>query len=524
MVEKGSLEKGDAEAIVEVPSGELVYGDDRSLQPPPPLTPQEEKRLWRKIDLRTLPILTALYLMASIVRGGIGNAKLQGLTTQLGLTGEKYNVALAMYFVSYTVFTIPSNLVIKKLRPSKWLPGIMLVYGIIATLMGLVKSYSQLVAVRTLLGMAEAGLPPGVFYYITMWYPRHMVQYRIGLFWGGATFAGAFSGLLAFGISFMSGTGGLLGWSWIFVSLSAAVDSVCEIIQLALHIMQIIEGLIGVVIASTAFLVLYDFPDTASFLTPEERSYVVNRLKYDNSSVGEEEHFEWRQLWQTVFDWRVLVCCLINMSVIAPVFGITLFLPSIINGFGFDTVTSQLLSIPPYVLATITVIAWSKWSDALKMRSPFIFAGLVLGLIGFAINDANVSIGAKYFGTFLAVTGSYAGFPGNISWLGNNTVGQYRRAVAIAMQVTFANVGGTIACNIYRDRDAPRYLLGHGIELGFVSMGLVLLPVMVTMYMRANARRDASQRDMQEQGLKIEYTPEDIRKLGDQAPDFRYTL
>ncbi|KAI0356827.1 MFS general substrate transporter [Trametes cingulata] len=440
--------------------------------------------------------------MASIVRGGIGNAKLQGLTTQLGLTGEKYNIALAMYFVSYTVFTVPSNLVIKKLRPSKWLPGIMLIYGIVATLMGLVKTYPELVVVRTILGMAEAGLPPGVFYYITMWYPRHMVQYRIGLFWGGATFAGAFSGLLAFGISFMSGTGGLLGWSWIFI----------------------IEGLIGVVIAFTAFFVLYDFPDTASFLTPQERSYVVNRLKYDNSSVGEEEHFEWRQLWETVFDWRVLVCCLINMSVIAPVFGITLFLPSIINGFGFDTVTSQLLSIPPYVLATVTVIVWSKWSDILKMRSPFIFAGLLLGLVGFAINAANVSIGAKYFGTFLAVTGSYAGFPGNISWLGNNTVGQYRRAVAIAMQVTFANVGGTIACNIYRERDAPRYLLGHGIELGFVSMGLVLLPVMVTTYMRGNARKDALQRDMQERGVKVEYTPEELRKLGDQAPDFRYTL
>ncbi|KAI0365422.1 MFS general substrate transporter [Pilatotrama ljubarskyi] len=501
----GSIEKGSIEAVVEeVPSedGGLVYEAPRNLPTPPALSVEEEKRLWRKIDTRILPIFTVMYFVASLVRSNIGNAKLQGLTTQLELTGNKYNIALAMYFVSYTCFTVPSNLVIKKLRPSRWLPGIALVWGILATLMGLVKSYPQLVGVRVLLGIAEAGLPPGVFYYITMWYPRHMVSYRIGLFWGGATFAGAFSGLLAFGISFMSGTAGLLGWSWIFI----------------------IEGLISVVVAVVAFFVLVDFPDTATFLTSEERAYVVNRLKYDNSSVGEEEHFESRHLWETLTSWRVLFCCLINMSVITPVYGITFFLPSIINGFGFNTVISQLLSIPPYVVATMTVVAWSKWSDNVKKRSPFICAGLVFCLVGFAINAADVSIGARYFGTYLVVTGSYAGFPGNVSWMGNNTVGHYRRAVAIGMQVMFANAGGAIACFVYRGEDAPRYLLGHGVELGFVTMGLVLLPIMVTTYMRDNMGRNAVQRDMEKRGLKIEHTPEELRKMGNQAPDFRYTL
>ncbi|KAI0356828.1 MFS general substrate transporter [Trametes cingulata] len=505
-----SIEKGGIEAIIEeTPSedGGPIYAAGSNLPPPPVLSVEEEKRLWRKIDMRILPIFTVMYFVASLVRSNIGNAKLQGLSTQLELTGNKYNIALAMYFVSYTCLTVPSNLVIKKLRPSRWLPGIALLWGILATLMGLVKSYPQLVGVRVLLGIAEAGLPPGVFYYITMWYPRHMVSFRIGLFWGGATFAGAFSGLLAFGISFMSGTAGLLGWSWIFI----------------------IEGLISVAVAVVAFFVLVDFPDTASFLTPEERSYVVNVLKYDNSSVGEEEHFEFRHLWETLCSWRVLFCCLINMSVITPVYGITFFLPSIINGFGFNTVISQLLSIPPYVVATITVVAWSKWSDNIKKRSPFICAGLVLCLVGFAINVSDVSIGAKYFGTYLVVTGSYAGFPGNVSWMGNNTVGHYRRAVAIGMQVMFANAGGAIACLVYRGEDAPRYVLGRcpildGVELGFVTMGLTLLPIMVTTYLRANIRRDATQRDMDERGVKVEYTPEELRKMSDKAPDFRYTI
>ncbi|KAI9068188.1 MFS general substrate transporter [Trametes sanguinea] len=477
-VEKGSIEI--LEEVIPEPSVQAYDGRDE-LPPPPPLTEAEERRIWRKIDVRLLPMLTVMYLVASLDRSNIGNAKLEGLLTQLNLTGNQYNIAL--------VGSSYASLVLKKLRPSKWLPGITLAWGIIAACMGLVKTYPQLLGVRICLGLAEAGLPPGVFYYLTMWYPRHMVQYRIGLFWGGATFAGAFSGLLAFAISFMSGKAGLLGWSWIFI----------------------IEGLITIVVAVVAFFVLVDFPHTATFLTPEERAYVVHRKKYDNSSVGEEEHFETRHIWETLLDWKVIVSALINMAVITPVYGITLFLP-------------ECFIIQRFPAEAVVVVGWSKWSDDIKMRSPFVLAGLVFCLTGFAINAADVSIGAKYFGTFLVVIGGYAGFPGNMTWLGNNMVGHYRRGVAIGTLVMFANTGGAIACNIYRVSDAPRYLRGHLAEIGFVSMGLLLMPVLFLAYTRENARRDGVQRERGEAGLKAEYTPEELRRLGNRAPDFRFTL
>ncbi|KAI0649699.1 MFS general substrate transporter [Trametes meyenii] len=489
-------------------AGEVIHHIGDEDVSPPTLTAEEERLLWRKIDFRLLPILVIMYLVASLDRSNIGNGKLQGLVTQLELTGTKYNIALALCF---TQTMVKCSLVIKKLRPSRWLPGITVSFSSSTSILGRSandSTYHQLVGVRVLLGIAEAGLPPGVFYYITMWYPRHMVQYRVGLFWGGATFAGAFSGLLAFGISFMSGTAGLLGWSWIFI----------------------IEGLVTIVVAVISFFVLVDFPDTASFLTPQERAYVVHLksmcllprrppdyetqwlAEYDNSSVGEEEHFEVRQIWETLLDWKVILGSLINMSVITTVYGITLFLP-----FGFNTVVSQLLSVPPYVVATIAVVTWGKWSDNIKMRSPSILAGLLCCLTGFAINAANVSAGVKYFGTFLIVTGGYAGFPGNVSWMGNNIVGHYRRAIAIGTQVMFANAGGAIACNIYRVEDAPRYLLGHAVEIGFVCMGLTLLPIVVATFIRINAKRDARQRDMEERD-------EELRRMGNQAPGFRYAI
>ncbi|RPD60522.1 MFS general substrate transporter [Lentinus tigrinus ALCF2SS1-7] len=494
---------------------------DADLELPPVLSPQEERRLWRKRQHT------------------VGNAKLEGLLTQLKLTGSKYNIALMMYFVSYFCFAIPSNLVLKQFRPSRWLSGITMAWGLVTTLMGIVKTYPQLLGTRLCLGMVESGLACGVFYHFTLWYPRHMLHTRMGIFIGGASFAGAFSGLLAYGISFMSGTAGLLGWSWIFI----------------------IEGLITVVVGFIALFLLVDFPSTATFLTPHERAYIIHRLKYDNSSVGEEEHLELRHIREAVLDWQVWTLSIINMINSIAVYGITLFLPyashstrhiggEVTSGrlsqihhkrvcrlnsrkaldeqplnnssFGFGPAISQLLSVPPYVVATVSVVMWGVWSDHLKKRSPFVAAGLVLCFVGFAINLANVSIGAKYFGTFLIVIGGYSGYPAITAWLPNNLAGHYKRGVGIAMQLSFSSFGGIIASNIYRTQDAPRYILGHALEMGFMALGLLLVPPTVLLYTRINMRRKEMR--YQEETAEGKWAPEDLRRLGDRAPDFKYTI
>ncbi|KAM5545340.1 hypothetical protein V8D89_000953 [Ganoderma adspersum] len=477
---------------------------------PPVLTAQEEARLWRKIDWHIMPILTMMYLFSFVDRGNIGNAKLQGLVTQLDLTGSRYNAALvsisrslgcvrklkpskSFFFLSYNVGSIPANLVLKKFRPSRVLPTITILWGVVTCLMGLVKNYPQLVAVRVCLGAAETGLASGAFYYLSMWYPRHMIQTRFGIFWSGATLAGAFTGLVAFGISFMSGAGRLLGWSWIFI----------------------IEGMATVVVGVVACFVFVDFPDTAPFLTAEEREYVVNRLRFDNSTVGEDEHFALRHIWQALLDWQVWALGLLNMAVIMPE-------SSIINGFGFNSTVSQLLTVPPYIVAIVVVMAWSIWSDRVKRRAPFLFSGLLLCLVGFAINITDAPIGVKYFGTYLVVIGGYAAHPAVIAWLTNNLAGHYKRAVGIAFQGIFGNTGGLIASNMFRSQDAPRYITGHGAEMGFVGMGLILVPIVMFAYTRSNMKKEAKMREAEERGEK--YAPEELKRLGDRAPDFRYML
>jgi MFS family permease len=477
-------------------------GNGNDPDPPPGLTVDQEKKVWRKIDLRLMPILALMYMVSFLDRGNIGNAGVQGLVTQLDLTGDRYNIAITMFFIPFCLFEFPANLVLKKFRPSRWLPGITIVWGIIMVFLGLVKNYPQLVAVRACLGIAGAGLLPGVSYYLTLWYPRHYLQFRVGLILCAACLAGAFSGLLAYGISFMSGTAGLLGWSWIFI----------------------LEGSATVLVGVLALFVLADFPDTAKFLTPEERVFIIWRKRYDNSSVGEADKFATRHVWAAFRDWQVWLHILIYMSVSCPLFGITMFLPSIISGFGYSPAISSLLTVPPFVLATIVLFFFAYYSDKLKIRSPFILAGLTMCLIGFSINISDAPKGVKYLGTFFCVTGSYAAVPGVISWLGNNLSGHYKRGVGMALHIGIGNFGGAIASNIYRTRDHPRYIYGHAVELMFIGIGFVIVPLVAYLYRRINAQRDTIAQFEIESGEKKTYTNHEMKELGDKGPDFRYTL
>lgn len=190
----------------------------------------DEKKILRKMDWHLIPMLALLYLLSFLDRGNIGNAKIEGLVETLGMSNAQYNWCLTVFFftcvltvplnhlsrvltqIRYAAFEVPSNLLLKRLRPSIWLPSIMVAWGIVMTLMGIVQDYHGLLIARIFLGVTEAGLFPGVAYYITMWYCRHEAQFRQALFFSAASVAGAFSGLLAFGIAHMDGVGDLEGW------------------------------------------------------------------------------------------------------------------------------------------------------------------------------------------------------------------------------------------------------------------------------------------------------------------------
>ncbi|KAF1816253.1 MFS general substrate transporter [Eremomyces bilateralis CBS 781.70] len=465
----------------------------------------DEKKILRKMDMRLIPMLALLYLLSFLDRGNIGNAKIQGLQEDLKMTDGQYNWTLTVFFFTYCAFEVPSNMILKKMRPSIWLPAIMVAWGIVMTLMGLVQNFTGLLLSRLFLGVAEAGLFPGVAYYITMWYCRHEAQTRQALFFSAASIAGAFSGLLAYAIAKMHGIAGLEGWRWIFI----------------------LEGIATVVVAVIAFFLLYDFPETATFLTAEERAFVVYRLKYQGQVAGPDgrltaqtDEFQWKYVGDAFRDWQIWVNIFVYWGIVCPLYGISLFLPTIIKGLGYTSSTAQLLTVPIYITAAILAIGIAYAADHHGRRSVFIFPLLCIMAVGFIMCISTSTPGVVYAGVFIAACTIYPAFPTLISWLSNNLAGSSKRAVGMAIQIGVGNLGGAMASNFYRGTDGPRYFLGHALELAFIFMGLVATVILVLNYRRINRKRE---RQMAE-GLHNGYTPEELSALGDRAITFRYEL
>ncbi|SCZ96520.1 BZ3500_MvSof-1268-A1-R1_Chr8-2g10259 [Microbotryum saponariae] len=527
------IEDSSGRSTVSEHAGEGSYSNTHNgeelVKPSRMFTPEEEAKIWRKVscsrlysalqyvqkltllhgdcspqvDLRLLPYLALLYLLSFMDRGNIGNARLAGLETDLKMTGNDYSVALSAFFISYCLFEVPSNLMLKKLRPSIWLSSITIVWGIVMTLMGVVHNFAGLVATRVALGIAEAGLFPGVILYLTLWYPRHMCQQRIAFFFSAATLAGAFSGLLAYGIQFMSGVGGRNGWSWIFI----------------------LEGLLTTLAGVGAFWAIVDSPRSSHFLTKEEQDFIIWRKTTDSGASGEATNVSWIYIRQALTSWQCWLALGYYFGIVVPLYSIGLFMPTLIQAFGkYTRPQVQLLTIPVYVFACIYVLITAIYADRMKTRFPFVMAALGLSALGIIINLTPAPSGVKYFGLFLTAAGSYGGLPAVVTWLSNNLSGQTKRGVGSAFQIGIGNLGALVSSNVYRKQ--PRYFLGHGAVLGCIVVGLFCAPLYAFLLKRENEKKEREieyQNSLPDHEKRV-YSLQELRDLGDKHPSFVYTI
>ncbi|KAK7712998.1 hypothetical protein SLS57_007559 [Botryosphaeria dothidea] len=466
----------------------------------------DEKKILRKMDVRIVPVLAVLYLMSFLDRSNIANAEVEGMSSDLNMSGGQYNWTLTIFFFSYCVFDLPSNIALKKLRPSIWLPSIMVAWGTVMTLMGIVQSFKGLLTARFFLGLTEAGLYPGATFYITTWYRREEALWRQALFFSAASIAGAFSGLLAFAIANMDGIAGLEGWRWIFI----------------------IEGLCTVTIAFASYFFLWDYPETANFLTAEERQFVTHRIKFQAHNVDEagrmipqDDQFSWLYVRAAIFDWQVWANIIVFWGIQCPLYGIALFLPTIIRrGMHVSPSTAQLLTVPIYLTAAVFSVFIAFLSDRKGQRSPFILLCFAFMAIGFIMCISSSKSGIVYAGVYIAACAIYPAFPANVTWLSNNLAGTSKRASGMAIQIGIGALAGAMASNFYRARDEPRYILGHALELGFILAGMMAAACLMLSYRVINRRR--AQRVTE--GAHFDYSPRQLSELGDKAVTFRYIL
>ncbi|CAG7930470.1 unnamed protein product [Penicillium olsonii] len=455
----------------------------------------DRKLLW-KLDIRLVPWLSLLYLVSFLDRTNIGNAKLVGLQEDLGMSNAQFNATLTIFFVSYSIFEPATNVLLKRLRPSIFIPLIMMSWGICMTLMGIVHNYAGLMAVRWFLGLSEAGLFPGVGYFLSCWYKRSEFGVRMAIFFSAAALAGSFGGLLAAAIAKMHGVGGLAGWSWIFI----------------------LEGLLTFLIGVASFWCVYDFPDQARFLSSDDRKRVLRRLALDQQSSAEHEEFKMDYFWASVKDWKTYTGAVIYMGADGALYAFSLFVPTIIS---YSSIRAQLLSVPPYAAAAILTVTVGFIADRTRQRGLCNIAVSLLGMVGFSMLLGCESAGGRYAGVFLGAMGIYPAIANTISWTSNNTEGVYKRGVSLGFIIGWGNLNGIVSSNIYREDDKPRYYPGHGVVLGYLV--LFLFGGSVVQYLllrRENGKRRRGERDAWVEGLD----QSQIDLLGDKRPDFIYTL
>ena len=224
-------------------------------------------------------------------------------------------------------------------------------------------------------------------------------------------------------------------------------------ILLSVYRIFILEGMLTVIVAIIAFFVLVDYPETATFLTVEERAFVTYRLRYDGQDadtpdhqrVAQSDHFDWKYVRAAFSDWQIWVNIVVYWGYVCPLYGISLFLPTIIRELGYKTTTAQLLTVPIYITASIITVAVAFVADRKHIRSPFVFVGLILQAVGFIMCISTSSPGVTYAGIFIAACALYQCQPSNITWLSNNLAGSYKRAVGMGLQISVGNLAGAVS-------------------------------------------------------------------------------
>ncbi|KAK6070282.1 transporter [Seiridium cupressi] len=472
---------------------------------------EARKRVIWKVDIRLIPMLTILYLMSYLDRSNIGNAKIEGLNDELQLSGVKYNIALSIFFIPYILCEIPSNFLLAKAsRPSLFLGAMIVAWGIIMTLTGVVQNFAGLCVTRLFLGFFEAGFFPGAIYLVSAWYLPNESQVRIAVFYCSSATAGAFSGLLAFAIANLDGVGSYRAWRWIFI----------------------IEGLASVLAGVTAILLMPDSPRSSGyFLTPDEIRYlevrqlaVPGRRKHGHSEGG-SKHFDWNSLVKVLKDWQVYLLAIVYLSSTGPNYALKFTMPQIIKNMGYQSSMAQVLTIPPYAVGVIATISSAWLSDRFTWRMPVTIVSDLCIIVGHAIlyvygPTQKDHIPACYFALCLACVGFYPIPPAVNAWLISNTAPQTKRVMAIAYFGGLGNIGGIFGSFIYRDSEAPRYPSGYATAFSLACTGLVSALLLEFIYKRINGKRGG----LSEDEIRRQHTEDELEEMGDRSPLFRYNL
>ena len=389
-----------------------------------------EAATMRKVGLRLIPFLALCYFIAYVDRVNVGFAALT-MNQDLGLTAAAFGVGGGLFYIAYVLFEVPSNLAMEKVGARLWIARIMIMWGLVGIGSAFVTGPISFSIARFLLGAAEAGFFPGVILYLTYWFPKAYRARVVAMFMVAVPLSSFFGSPLSAALLTMDGVAGLRGWQWLLI----------------------LEAIPAVLLGLATLAVLPSRPVEASFLTPEQKTWLEGRLETERqaASLGHAGH---GSIWSVLTNKQVLLLAVIYAGASATSNTLSLWMPQILKSFGLSNLETALLNMIPFGLASVFMIFWGLRADKNNERIWSTALPLGLSSLGFACTLLTGSLTLTLVLLSLVLLGNYA-FKGPFFALATETLPPAVAAAGIAAINTLAHLGTgaiTSVIGVLRDK------------------------------------------------------------------------
>ena len=398
---------------------------------------------------RLIPFLFLLYIVAYLDRINVGFASLQ-MNQALGFSATTYGFGAGVFFLSYVLFEIPSNVILARVGARVWIARIMISWGMVSSAMMFVRSANMFYALRFLLGLAEAGFFPGIIFYLTRWFPARERARTMAAFMTATLVAGVIGGPVSGALLTLNGAGGLAGWQWLFL----------------------VEGIPAIVLGIIVLRTMTERPEDALWLTALQRAALVRGLESD-SGAGQDEH-----AGAALRDGRTWLLAIVYFTIPVTLYGIGFWLPQMLKAAsGANEFVVGLLVAIPYASGAVAMIIVGRRSDRTGERRMHVLVpalvsatGLVLSTLGSGVAWSVMTLSiamlglASMFGPFWALATAPRSSRSSMS-------SGVAAATAIALINSVGNTGGFVG----------PYLLGaindatHSFTVGLFAIAAMLV-------------------------------------------------
>jgi MFS family permease len=407
----------------------------------------------------------------------------------LHLNNTQYQTGLSILFVAYILMQVPSNLLLNYMgRPSLYLGSFVIAWGLVSALTSQTRSYGGIVTCRFILGLTEAPFFAGVLFYLSKWYTKKELAFRMSIFYSGSLLSGAFGNLIAAGIlSGLAGKRGLRTWQWLYI----------------------IEGSITCFVGILIVLFLPDFPETWKLAPAPMKRVATRRLAIEAAEADIDEAgglSQFQGMKKAFTDKRTYIFAIAYFC-IAGAGGFQYFFPTLTATLGYDHTISLLLVAPPYIFMVFYSLLHNYFSDRLQNRIWFWVYPIPITIIGFIIFMTTSSFAPRYLSFFLmnfifTLNGTLYG------WIASSIPRPpAKRAAAFAFINSFANSASIWTPYTYRDQDAPYYRPALGVCIVLQAIALLMGLILYVDLRQANRRLERLDND------NIVLTEKELRRL-----------